>query len=172
MYPLAHVGVPTAIAFFGLRDRLRVDYRALWVGALLPDAVDKGVLFPLGLAGSKGAGHTLLAAFAAAALAVALAGAWRIAAASLSAGILSHLLLDAPWMDLRLWLWPAFGFGFPEYAFEPGDNPGRLIRDPVLVVGESIGLLLLALVAWRARLHRRREAAALTRTGSLSGRGL
>jgi len=83
------------------------------IGAILPDLIDK----PLGLllfAGSIGNGriygHTLLFFFV---MLVTGLLVWRYLKSTvilaLSAGILSHEILDLMWMKMETWLWPFMG---------------------------------------------------------------
>ncbi len=100
----------------GLRESL--DDRALALGSLLPDMLDK----PLGLIlaadlvgnGTRSVGHTLVFALAllaaAGAATVAFRRAFPMALALAAAG---HLALDSMWNHARILLWPLYGWRFP-----------------------------------------------------------
>ena len=100
----------------GLRESL--DDRALALGSLLPDMVDK----PLGLIlaadlvgnGTRSVGHTLVFALALLAAAGAATFAFRRALPmSLALAAAGHLVLDAMWNHARILLWPLTGWRFP-----------------------------------------------------------
>lgn len=132
----------------------RVDLRVLFVGAMLPDIIDK----PLGLLllpDVYGAGrlfaHSLLFV-----VAIGLAGLWLHRARKrnwllvLTFGAAMHLLLDSMWRAPSVLFWPFVGSlpqgGMPEEWFSrilsaPAQNPSAL-------VSEAVGLLLLIPLIW------------------------
>ena len=107
MLLFAHVGLALATA----RLNNRLDLLFLALGSILPDIVDK----PLGLLvfGSPNMGrtfaHTILFLIILAAIALCLQD---IRLASLSWGVLVHLILDSMWISPVTLLWPLLG-GFP-----------------------------------------------------------
>jgi len=150
-----------------LRERLPV--RALYLGCLLPDFIDKplfyGVLLMRGragelISGSRTFGHTglfLLAVWAAAALSRSRA-LWAVAA-----GIATHLFLDnlgdylsvePPSLErssLLALLFPAMGWRFPVAPFDSLlDHLSNSAQSGYVIAGELIGGAIL-LRAWRLR---------------------
>lgn len=137
----AHIGLALAAASFVRRS----DLAFVALGSLLPDIIDK----PLGAIafGTPAMGrtfaHTLLFLLVLAAFA---AYTRDIRLASLSGGVLSHLILDFMWNSPVILLWPLLG-GFPAAA-----HIGILgymemlltgLRDPMVLVPECLGLAYL-----------------------------
>lgn len=132
----------------------RIDLRVLFVGALLPDVIDKplGLLLLPDIYGSgRLFGHSLLFV-----LAIGLAGAWLHRARTrnwllvLTFGAAMHLLLDAMWRAPSVLFWPFVGSlpqgGSPEawltrVLATPAQNPSAL-------VSEAVGLVLLIPLIW------------------------
>lgn len=128
----------------------RLDDRALILGSLLPDLVDKPIALFLAptLVGHslRNYGHTLV--FAALVLAVALALAaltkrqWPVVLAASSAG---HLLLDMMWFSHRILFWPFTTPGFsPRYIHEWGPN-----ANSIYIAAEVLGLIVVCWIALR-----------------------
>ncbi|MES1206020.1 MAG: metal-dependent hydrolase [Pseudomonadota bacterium] len=150
MFVLGHLGIGKRLAGRPYRRFLRIDKRAFFVGALLPDLIDKPLYYGWSaLTGKHGAeaglisgthlfGHTglFLLTVAAAAL-VTRAQPVR----ALAIGVATHLALDFVGlsMDLRTLLWPLFGWRFPSYPFSSlGQHLGTMFR-PVTFAGEVLG---------------------------------
>ncbi len=132
----------------------RIDLRVLFLGALLPDIIDK----PLGLlvlpdvyGTGRLFGHSLLFV-----LAIGLAGAWLYRARKrnwllvLTYGAAMHLLLDSMWRAPSVLFWPFVGSlpqgGTPEVWLSrmlatPAQNPSALIS-------EAVGFVLLMPLIW------------------------
>jgi membrane-bound metal-dependent hydrolase YbcI (DUF457 family) len=145
----AHLGL--TLASGRLSRRIALAYLAL--GSMLPDIIDK----PLGLIvfGTPAMGrifaHTLIFLLVLTALAVALLD-FRIA--SISGGVLAHLVLDSMWKSPVTLLWPFLG-NFPmtvelstfsyvkQLLFELGD--------PSVLVPEVLGLSYLIYFAFERR---------------------
>jgi len=164
MLLFAHLGL-TLIAARFLRW---IDPRFLAVGALLPDIIDK----PLGLLiyGSMGHGrifaHTLLFLSILTATSLALRDQ---RAASLSIGVLSHLLLDTIWLSPAILLWPLLG------PFPPADSLDTLsyiemllmgLRDPEILLPECAGFIYLIYIL-RPEMRRLRGPAQIPTTLSI-----
>ena len=125
---------------------LRLDYRLVMLGSMLPDLIDK----PLGhfilrdtLNNGRIYGHTL--AFALALLVFSLV-ALRIGKAGpvvVWLGLMAHLALDGMWQSPDTLLWPLYGWSFPvlEYSFF-WDNLRNLAR-PENLIPELMGLAVL-----------------------------
>jgi hypothetical protein len=137
----------------------RGDVRFLALGALLPDLID----LPLGLwvyASTEAVAHSLLlpGLYLLAVLAATRRGGLRTSLITVGVGWLFHLLLDGAWTDGRVFLWPLFGFDFPEspQPFWSG-LWDRTMGDLWRWGKEVAGLLYLG---WLWRHHRRRLATA------------
>jgi hypothetical protein len=138
MLLFAHVGLTLAAG----RMFRRTNLAFLVLGSMLPDIIDK----PLShlLYGTMGMGriyaHTLLFLLLISALALYLRDG-RLA--SLSGGVLSHLILDSMWASPVILLWPLLG-PFPQAAHLEvlpyiEILLGRL-RDPFILIPECLGL--------------------------------
>ena len=145
----------------------RLDDRALIVGSMLPDIVDKPLALFLAptLVGHslRNYGHTLV--FAALALAVALALAaltkrqWPVVLALASAG---HLLLDMMWFSHRILFWPFTTPDFsPRYIHEWGPRP-----DLIYLGAEALGLIVISWVGFTLIKKRRLGVWLLTGRGA------
>ncbi|MFL5305317.1 MAG: hypothetical protein ACJ8F1_08890 [Polyangia bacterium] len=154
MFVLGHLGIGKRLAAHPYRRFSRADRRAFFVGALLPDLIDKPLYYGWSwLTGKHGAaaglisgthlfGHTglLLLAIVAAAL-VTRAHALR----ALAIGVATHLALDFVGlsMDLQTLLWPLLGWQFPSYPFGSlTEHLGTMFR-PVTFAGEVVGAAIL-----------------------------
>jgi len=124
MYLLAHSGITLGAAYAVEKSvrspALKVDYRFVLLGALLPDMIDKPLghlIFPQVLAGGRTFAHTLLFL-----LLVTLAGIiiYRIKAQQwglcLAFGVLMHCILDSMWLDPVTLFWPLLSLSFPKRA--------------------------------------------------------
>lgn len=151
-----------------------VDTRALILGALLPNLIDKPIallIAPAAFDTTRIYGHTLLAALVVLTLSVLLtrrSTLQRKRAVALSVGMLIHLLTDAMWTVPETLFWPAFGFDFPPAA---ADTLTGLFRqfasDPIAIGLELIGLAYLAYLWRRAGLSDRSRRAAFLHSGRL-----
>ncbi|MES1209598.1 MAG: metal-dependent hydrolase [Pseudomonadota bacterium] len=154
MFVLGHLGIGKWLAARPYRRFSRADKRAFFVGALLPDLIDKPLYYGWSwLSGKHGAdagiisgthlfGHTglFLLTVAAAAL-VTRAHAVR----ALAIGVATHLALDFVGlsMDTRTLLWPLRGWRFPSYPFGSlTQHLGTMFR-PVTFAGEVVGAAIL-----------------------------
>jgi len=151
--PLAHLGIGLGIAWLSSwRGAVRVDYRLVLLGALLPDLIDKPLGIALGL-DTRIWGHTLLFLFAL--LAVSFVPAFR-ALRLLGFGIATHLLLDEIWVEPGVALYPMEGWTFPITSFHPEEWFDALLHNPVVQAGEVTGAAILLAFAWRHGLFSRK----------------
>ncbi len=148
MLLFAHVGLALATA----RLNSQLDLLFLALGSMLPDIVDK----PLGLLlfGSPNMGrtfaHTLLFLIILAAISLRLQ---NIRSASLTWGVLVHLILDSMWSSPVTLLWPLLG-GFPLAPNLDAISYLQMLlmglKDPGILLPELLGLgYLLVLVYHR-----------------------
>jgi len=154
---LWHVGATVAIARYVFRDPA-MDLRWVAAGSLLPDVLDKpiGALFFNDIFGTHRLwAHALLfpvLLLFGSILATRRAGALRKGLIGLVIGMFIHLLLDGAWVDPEAFLWPLFGFEFPEIIdSDLGALVSRMVRDPLVWIGEAAGLGYLAWL-WLRRL--------------------
>ena len=128
----------------------RLDDRALILGSILPDIVDKPLALFLAPAlvghSLRSYGHTL--AFTLVVLAVAIATAvwikreWPVALGLASAG---HLVLDMMWFSHRILLWPFITPDFsPRRIHEWGPDASM-----IYIGAEILGLVVILWVAFR-----------------------
>ncbi len=155
---LWHVGATLAIVRYVFKDP-NMDLRFLAIGSLLPDLVDKpigSVLFVDQFQTGRVYGHALLAPvmlLAVVMLVTRRGSVRRKAWLGLPIGALLHLFLDGQWANPEGFWWPFLGLDFPEM------DPARLwplledtITDPLILLGEAVGLAYLVALARRADL--------------------
>ncbi|HEX9854697.1 MAG TPA: metal-dependent hydrolase [Acidimicrobiia bacterium] len=145
---LWHLGATTAIVRYAFRDE-RMDLRLLFVGAILPDLVDKPValIFFDSLRSTRLIAHCLLAATVAmiAVLMATRRGRPRKRWMPLAVGMLVHLFLDGMWSDPETLWWPMLGLDFsPNIAASAGTYLGSLLTNPIVWIEELLGAAYLA----------------------------
>lgn len=141
---------------------LRVDYRFILLGAILPDLVDKPlghILLPDILANGRTFLHTLL--FLVITILAALIiyrqkrAMWGV---YIAFGVLTHFIMDFMWCDPVTFLWPLYG------AFEK--HPGisawilekwiqTLFEEPCVYLPEAAGFLILLFFTTRLIVQRK-----------------
>lgn len=170
-----HLGVTCVIILLALGVR-RIDYRVVLLGAILPDLIDKPIgriFFEDTFQASRLFGHTLLFVTALL-LSIQLvlrgktARRWFI----LPIACLIHAVLDGMWNQPVTWFWPLFGTTFPP---DPGGNYWlevlqRPFKHPLTMVGEIVGLALLAYLYRAFRLQDPDNRRKFLRTGELVDR--
>ncbi len=163
MFALGHLGLGKRLATRPYRRFSRCEKRAFFLGALLPDLIDKplfyGHFWLTGqrtglLSGTHLFGHTGL--FLLALVAAALA-ARSLVLRALAIGVATHLALDFAGlsMDLGTLLWPLLGWAFPAYPFKNLGQHLTTVFRPVTLAGELLGG---AVLWWDWRKARRRPA--------------
>ena len=144
-----------------------LDDRALIVGSMLPDIVDKPLalfLAPMLVGHSlRNYGHTLVFAVLVLAVAVTLAALmrrqWPLTLALASAG---HLVLDMMWFSHRILFWPFTTSDFsPRYIHEWGPH-----ADPIYFGAEVLGLMVISWVGFTLIKKRRFGTWLLTGRGA------
>jgi hypothetical protein len=159
LFALGHLGLGKKIAAWPYRDFSSAARRAFFLGALLPDLIDKPLFYiPFWLAGQRGAvlsgthlfTHTVLFLLV---LMVAALITRSGPARALAIGVATHFILDCVGLSMGLGtlLWPLFGWHFPAYPFKGlGQHLGTILN-PVTLAGELIGGTILLWDYWRAR---------------------
>jgi inner membrane protein len=194
MYLLAHTGITLGAAYVlekavnyrpagelpaarpqaapAARGPLRVDYRFILLGALLPDIIDKPlglIVLPEVLANGRTFLHsllflslTLLAAFIIYRQGRVM---WGIYTAF---GVVMHFIMDAIWTDPTTFYWPFLG----PFARHPGISAWilqswlqSLFAEARLYIPEIIGFLIL--LFFTIRLIKKRSVIAFIKMGCL-----
>ena len=127
MLLFGHIGITLGIAWFAeSKLKVKMDYRLIAVGSLLPDLVDKPVgMILLPLNNGRVFGHTLLFIFI-----LLLIGLRYRNSLYLSFASFLHLIEDGMWNEPETLFWPVFGLEFP--AKEHGsfyEYLGRIISE-------------------------------------------
>ncbi len=147
MLLFAHLGLTLAAARFVAAAELAF----VALGSLLPDIIDK----PLGwiIYGTPSMGriyaHTLLFLLLFIALAFFF---WDIRLASLSGGVLAHLVLDSMWNSPTTLFWPFRGAFLVMTELNTNDYIKQLLmglHDPWILVPELLGLAYLLYFAFQ-----------------------
>lgn len=108
MTPIGHVGIALPAGYV-----LRLSLPLVFLGAILPDLIDKP-LDALGIGGGRYIAHTLLFAFVVAGL----FSLWKKKyGLSVLVGMISHLLLDSG--GFVPWFYPFENYKFPKLNFHP-----------------------------------------------------
>jgi hypothetical protein len=167
---LWHLGVGAALVYVSL-GRRRIDYRAVLLGAILPDVVDGflGLVWFEGRAG-RWIAHSLLAVvIVAVTILLFTRGTARLALFGVAVGWLTHLVADGMWQAPETFFWPGFGTAFSEAPSEP--YSWDLLRDPLAHpwtwAAELAGLALLWWFWVAFRLGHEDRAKLFARDGAL-----
>lgn len=149
MLLFAHLGLTLATA----RLNGRLDLLFLALGSMLPDIIDK----PLGLLlfGSPNMGRTFAHTFLFLLILAAISFWLRdVRLASLSWGVLAHLILDSMWNSPVILLWPLLG-AFPSVPHL--DTLGYLqmllmgLKNPGIFIPELLGFGYLSILVYQRR---------------------
>ncbi len=166
MFALGHLGIGKKLAARPFRQFSPVDKRAFFVGALLPDLIDKPLYYiPAWVTGREGAAAGLLSGTHLFAHTGLFLGVLAVAALctrsrplrALAIGVTTHFVLDFVGlsMNLETLLWPLFGWRFPTYPFRSLGAHLRTLFNPITFIGEVLGA---AILWWDYRKARRRSA--------------
>jgi hypothetical protein len=159
VFALGHLGLGKKIAVRPYRRFSRREKRAFFLGALLPDLLDKPLFYiPFWLTGRRGAAAGILSGthlFAHTGLfLLALVLAARLTRSGLvravAIGVATHLALDCVALSIGLGtlLWPLFGWHFPAFPFRGLGQHLTTILNPITLAGELLGAAIL-LWDWR-----------------------
>jgi hypothetical protein len=176
MFILGHLGLGSKLVS---PWAARLPRRELLLGTLLPDLIDKPLYYGLSwlerargaelglISGTRTFGHTAVLL-----LAIAISAYFRRSPATgaIALGMATHLALDGVFDSLRgievamsllpAMLWPFLGRGFPVAQAEGLGEHLSALREPVLLGGEAVGVLLLGWDFWKSS-HRAELAAFL-----------
>ena len=134
-----------------------IDYRVLFLGAILPDLVDA----PFGGAGAAHSVTCSVVVLIVVMLATIGHRARRRRWLVLPIGMFLHLVFDGAWNDAKVFWWPFSGA-------RPGDQPlPSLDRGALSLLFEAIGLAILVWAWKRFRLADPRRRSLFWRTGHL-----
>lgn len=144
---LWHVGTTLTIVWFVMRGNVRVDYRLVALGALLPDLIDKPIgriLLRSRFDSGRLFAHTLLVNVALFCVLFFMRGRIKRKAVLVPIASLLHLAEDAMWSSPRTFWWPLLGTTFPQDPVRDGVlgwlNP---LNSTEAMIQEPIGALLL-----------------------------
>ena len=154
MFVLGHLGIGKRLAARPFRQYSPVDRRAFFVGALLPDLIDKPLYYiPAWVTGREGAAAGILSGthlFAHTGLFLGLLAVAALITRSrplraLVIGVTTHFVLDAVGLSLgrQTLLWPLLGWHFPTYSFRSLTEHLGTIFYPVTLIGETLGAAIL-----------------------------
>ena len=162
MFALGHLGLGKKIAARPYGRFSALDKRAFFLGALLPDVIDKPLFYiPFWLTGRRGAAAGILSGthlFAHTGLfllaLVVVAGLTRsLPARAIAIGVATHFVLDLVGLSMGLGtlLWPLYGWHFPAYPFKNlGQHLGTILN-PITLAGELLGAVILWWDWWKTR---------------------
>ncbi|MHA1671960.1 MAG: metal-dependent hydrolase [Promethearchaeota archaeon] len=145
-----HVAVPLFVFELPyLKRKCDFNRLALIVGSMLPDLIDKSLMF-LGLGSGRGYSHTLLFAVVCYVITFLFTKRKTIIPNSLTIGILFHFLLDLPEIPLF--------FPFINYKFIYLEDPlggwlFSLLNDPIVQITEILGLVFLIIIVIHNKLY-------------------
>jgi membrane-bound metal-dependent hydrolase YbcI (DUF457 family) len=178
MYLLAHAGITLGAARVVEkavnRPSLRVDYRFILLGSLLPDLVDKPVgriIFGEVIANGRIYLHTLLFLVMTILMGV-FVYRWKnsLWGFFIAFGVLMHFVMDAMWMDPVTLFWP---FISPAFGKGPGVPFLDIVRswaqtlliEPRVFLPELAGLVILLI--YGIKIIKEKRVVAFIRTGYL-----
>ena len=165
MFALGHLGIGKRLAARPYRRFSPVEKGAFFLGALLPDLIDKALFYvPYLISGRRGAAAGMLSGthlFAHTALFLLL----LIIAARLTRspplravaiGVATHFILDVVSLSMGIGtlLWPFLGWRFPAFPFRNVGQHLATILSPITLAGELLGASIL-FWDWRSRRAKR-----------------
>lgn len=171
MILFGHLGLTYAVArnldIKVVKKVLKIDYRLMFLGSILPDVLDKTIIFVRSNGTFKSGrlfGHTFIFTLILFIIGQLL---WKkkksIGVLVISAGCVIHQLLDSMWNYLDIYFWPIYGFPLSkgnisfkvwlQYSINVfnKENPElsflslkeRLISNPVISFSEVIGFIII-----------------------------
>lgn len=150
MFPIFHIAVPLILLEIPyIKNRYRFNRIALIIGALLPDIIDKSLMF-LNISSGRGISHTLLFVIASFVIVHLFTKRNYLISFPFLIGTLSHLILDLPEVPLF--------FPFIMYEFIYIDDPlsgwlYSLFHDPMVFFTEISGIIILIFILVSNKLY-------------------
>ncbi|MFX0021507.1 MAG: metal-dependent hydrolase [Candidatus Hermodarchaeota archaeon] len=153
IYPIFHVALPLIITEIPKIKRLRINKISLIIGALLPDIIDKPLLF-LGLGMGRSFSHSLLFLFVSFLIVHFVTKRNKSISLALFTGITAHMILDLP--DVP------FFYPFISYEFPIVEEPIlywfiKLFTDPFTLITEITGILFIGYIVINNKLYQRND---------------
>ena len=150
MFPIFHVAIPLILFELPLvKKRFEFNRFALIIGSLLPDIIDKFLLF-LKLGSGRGISHTILFVLISSIILHFITKGRKSISIPFFVGMVIHLILDLPEVPLF--------YPFIMYEFIMIDDPfGQwlftLFNEPVVYLTEIIGILILIFIVINNKLY-------------------
>ena len=154
MFPIFHIAVPLILIEIPyIKKKYRFNRIALIIGALLPDVIDKSLMF-LNISSGRGISHTLLFVVASFVIVHLFTKRNYLISFPLLIGTFSHLILDLPEVPLF--------FPFIMYDFIYIDDPlsgwlYSLFHDPIVFFTEISGIIILIFILINNQLYNRKR---------------
>lgn len=150
IFPIFHLAVPLIIFEIPqIKKKVQFNRFALLIGAIIPDIIDKTLMF-LNISSGRGYSHTLLFALISSSLILLLTKGNKAITMSYFIGTLFHLLLDLPEIPLFFPLVP-YDFIYIEDPF--GQWLFTLLNEPLIYVTEIIGIVILVFIVVNNKLY-------------------
>jgi len=167
LFALGHLGIGKKIAARPYRAFSPTARRAFFLGALLPDLIDKPLFYiPFWTTGRRGEllSGTHLFAHTGLFLLALIVAAWLTRSGALRAvaiGVATHFVLDCVGLSMGLGtlLWPLFGWHFPAFPFSNVGQHLATVLNPITLAGELVGGAILLWDYRKARRARRQTVA-------------
>ena len=162
MFALGHLGLGKTIAVRPFGRFSAAEKRAFFLGALLPDLIDKPLFYiPFWVTGQRGAvlsGTHLFAHTGLFLVGLSLTALLTRAAAAraVAIGVATHFILDVVSLSMGIGtlLWPFLGWRFPAFPFRSVGQHLATILSPITLAGELLGASIL-FWDWRSRRAKR-----------------
>jgi LexA-binding, inner membrane-associated putative hydrolase len=160
VFALGHLGIGKKLAARPYRRFSLVEKRSFFLGALLPDLIDKPLFYvPFWLTGRRLGilSGTHLFAHTGLFLLALMIGALitrSLVVRAVAIGVATHFVLDCVGLSMGMGtlLWPLLGWHFPTYPFRNLGQHLATILSPVTLAGELVGA---AILWWDYRRARR-----------------
>lgn len=132
-----------------IKKKFQFNRFALVIGSLIPDIIDKALMF-LSISSGRGYSHTLLFSVVSSLIVFFITKRSKAISISYFLGTLLHLLLDLPYVPLF--------FPFIPYDFIYIEDPFgfwlyKLLHDPFTYITEIVGLIILIFVIINNKLY-------------------
>lgn len=165
MFPLFHIAIPLLLFEIPrINHTINVNRAVLIVASMLPDIIDKTLLF-LGLGSGRDISHTLIFWAISSFLLYFVSKKGTPITGSYSIGIGFHLLLDLPYIPLF--------YPFISYDFPITEEPllvwlNSILTNPIVIGTELIGASILIFIFFKHNLRKRENFISFLKTTSLS----